>query len=327
MNEPQRTWPKGLIFGLILIGVVLVGAGLQWVLRGGHQFNVQNNIAHSNSPTPRISSTPDPDYALPPKDDDRLNVLLLGIRGKDDPDGGLLTDTIMILSYDTKTKKSSLVSVPRDLYVKIDGYNYEKINAAYERLGNNGVKDLFSRVTGTYIDKVVVADFNAFKDLVDSVGGIDINLAKPFEEKTQWGFSFSLPAGPNHLDGQTALTYVRSRFSSSDFDRARRQQEVIDALKKKLVEQDYLSSPTGLLQLFNIVHGHINTDFNLLDIQTLWKLLTQINTLWGSAKKVVLSTSNYLAESRAGEAYVLVPKSGNLQEIQDFFETLLQPKP
>ena len=93
------------------------------------------------------------------------------------------------------------------------------------------MKELVSKITGVYIDKAVILDFFSFEKIIDQVGGIDIVLENPFEEKQQWGYEFSLPAGPNHLDGKNALYYARSRFSSSDFDRSRRQQEVMFALK------------------------------------------------------------------------------------------------
>lgn len=127
----------------------------------------------------------------------------------------------------------------------------------YERgLANGGGIDMaekvISKITGIYIDKTVVFDFSAFKEIVDAVGGIDIYLEKPFKESSQWGYEFSLPAGNNHLNGEQALYYVRSRYSTNDFDRARRQQEVIIAIKNKALTLGFLTNPLKINSCFPV---------------------------------------------------------------------------
>ena len=131
----------------------------------------------------------DPDYIMPAEEPDRFDVLVLGLRGEDDPDakdgGALLTDTIMILSFDKITKKTSLTSIPRDLYVKIDKNKKDKINTAYEYgyyRKNGGVsyaKELVSKITGVYIDKVAVLNFSSFEKIIDQIGGVGIVLSPP----------------------------------------------------------------------------------------------------------------------------------------------------
>ncbi|HYU64840.1 MAG TPA: LCP family protein, partial [Candidatus Paceibacterota bacterium] len=262
-------------------------------------------------------------YIMPAPEKDRLDVLVLGIRGKDDPDGGLLTDSIMILSYNKTTKKSALVSVPRDLYVRLNDNTEDKINAAYEFLGLAGTKKLFSRITGVYVDNIIVVDFSSFKEIVDDLGGIDVVLKEPFSEPSQWGYPFFLPAGPNHLNGQSALYYVRSRYSTDDFDRARRQQEVILAIKKKITETNFLSDPTKAIALLSAAKRNIQTDFNILDVPSLIELAQELNVSSATMKQNVISTTNLLYDSRKDNVYVLLPIGDNLSKIKKYFRNIL----
>ena len=275
----------------------------------------------------------DPDYIMPPKEDNRFDILILGIRGEDDPDakdgGPLLTDTSMVFSFDKTTKKSSLISIPRDLYVKIDKNKKDKINTAYEygyyhkNGGLNYVKELVSKITGVYIDKTVVLDFSSFEKIIDGVGGIDIVLAKPFEESQQWGFKFSLPAGPNHLDGTNALYYTRSRFSSSDFDRSRRQQEVMFALKKELTNLNFWSDPLKTISILNSLRSNIKTDINIWNAKELLDIAKEVNSS-DKIKKYIMTTDNLLYESRVDEAYILLPKGNNFVQIKQLFQDIIK---
>jgi LCP family protein required for cell wall assembly len=271
----------------------------------------------------------DPDYIMPTQEPDRFDVLVMGLRGENDPDakdgGPLLTDSIMILSYDKITKKASMVSIPRDLYVKVDKNKKDKINTAYEygyyhkNGGLNYAKELISKITGVYIDKAVVLDFSSFEKIIDQVGGIDIVLTKPFEEKQQWGNEFYLPAGSNHLDGQNALYYARSRFSSSDFDRSRRQQEVIFALKDKLTNLNFWSDPLKTLFILNSIRTNIKTDLNIWNTTDLLSLAKDVSSS-GKVKKYVITTDNLLYESRINESYVLLPIGDNFTQIKQLFQ-------
>ncbi|MEK7121470.1 MAG: LCP family protein [Patescibacteria group bacterium] len=283
----------------------------------------------------------DHDYIMPDQEPNRFDVLILGLRGEDDPDakdgGPLLTDTIMVLSYDKITKKASLISIPRDLYVKISarggpaygGDKKNKINTAYEyghynkNGGINFTKELVSKITGVYIDKAVVLDFSSFEKIIDQVGGIDIVLANPFTEKQQWGYEFSLPAGPNHLNGKNALYYARSRLSSDDFDRSRRQQEVIFALKEKLTNLNFWSDPLKTLSILNSIRSNIKTDVNIWNTKELLNLAKEVESS-GKVNKYIMTTENLLYESRANESFILLPKGDNFTQIKQLFQDMLK---
>ena len=295
-------------------------------------ISVVNRITHGSDGTDRTDDailpiSEDPEYTLPKDDATRLDILVLGIRGKGDAEnGGLLTDTILLFSLDKATGKASLISVPRDLTVRITDERTEKINAAYAHYGVSGTKKLYSRILGVSIDNIVVADFDAFKSVVDTLGGITITLDKPFTEKQQWGYEFSLPQGINVLDGDQALYYSRSRYSTSDFDRSRRQMQVLMAIKDKASALSLTSDPIRMLGLVTTIRRHIETDLNILDLGTMRDLLAQQDKL-GRIKRYQLTTENVLYETVVDGVYELLPRDNTLSHIQQFVRTVLTDAP
>jgi LCP family protein required for cell wall assembly len=276
------------------------------------------------------------EYITPPKEKNRLDILILGIRGdgEEEPEAGsYLTDTLMVLSIDKNTGETGLISIPRDLYVKMPYLNKkDKINAAYayssgsKDSGLAGVKTLVSQITGVYIDYAVLFDFEAFRGLVDTVGGVDVSLAVPFEEGLQWGSSsFYLPAGENHLDGEAALYYARSRFSTSDFDRSRRQQEIIFALKAKMISLGFLANPIKINNTFDTIKQHIRTDIQLWDIGDLAKVASAINKAGaGNINTFVIHSENLVYETKQNGIYILVPNENTFAGIREKFQAILQ---
>ena len=314
----------------VMIGLVML------IITGFAVGSSSKEIEISEKPAPfwqkvasifTFSEEEDPDYIMPPEEKDRFDVLILGIRGEDDPDakdaGALLTDTIMVFSFDKTAKKASIISIPRDLYVKTEKRRAAKINSAFENGGMKSTKELLSKVTGVYIDKAVVLDFSSFEKVIDAAGGIDITLTKPFEEKQQWGNSFYLPEGENHLDGQNALYYARSRFSSNDFDRSRRQQEVIFALKDKLARHNWWTDPLKTLDIVTAIKSNIQTDINIWNAKEILDLANEINSA-DKMSKYVISTENLVYESRANEAYILLPVGDNLTGIKQLFQDIIK---
>lgn len=314
-----------------LIVLVIIG-GLFYLSEISHQIDILNPFTPHDSTHILPVATPDPNYAMPAKESNRLDILILGIRGENDPDaadgGPLLTDSIQVFSYDKSTKKSSLISIPRDLFVTIHDQQKDKINSAYEyglSHSSNGlqfIKDKISQITGVYIDQVVVFDFSSFKEIVDALGGVDVTLAVPFHEPKEWGFDFSLPAGLNHLDGQNALYYARSRYSSSDFDRSRRQQQIMFAIKDKLLALNFLSDPIKSFSILTLVRSDIKTDIGVWNFSELLDLVNKVK--FDQIKKSVISTDNFLTESTDNGAYILLPKGGTLADIKQFFQDSLK---
>lgn len=330
-NPPSRRnrFLRGRFLFTLVAGLILI-SGLVYLGAMKHTIAINNPFVRGASPAP--SPTPDPDYLMPEKESDRLDVLILGIRGENDPNadtgGPLLTDSIQVFSYDKTTKKSSLISLPRDLFVKLSDTKTDKVNTVYEYGVSHSpdalkfTKEKFSEITGVYVDQVVVFDFSSFKDIVDALGGIDVTLATPFKESEQWGYSFSLPAGKNHLDGQSALYYARSRYSSNDFDRSRRQQEIIFAIKDKLLQLNFFADPVKSFSVLNLIRNDIRTDIGVWDIKQFLDLANEVK--FDQMKRFVVSTDNLLMESRDHGAYILLPKTGNFGDVKQFFQSSLK---
>lgn len=259
---------------------------------------------------------------------DRLNVLILGIRGVNDPNGGLLTDTIMIASIEPKTGKTALISIPRDLYIDIPYQdNKNKINEAYvDGIKNsdwkNGLKyskKAVSDVTGLDVHYAASIDFEAFKEIIDALGGVKITLDKPFLEKNQFEEgAIDLPAGSQIIDGDTALLFARARFSTSDFDRAKRQQQILLAVKDKAFSLGVISNPAKIISILNSLGNHVKTDAELWEIQELASLFRKMEIK--DARKKVFDTSEeglLYASRDANGSYILLPEGGNFDRIKE----------
>lgn len=248
----------------------------------------------------------------------RTDILLMGLRGKDDiENGGLLTDTMMIISIDTENDKMALISVPRDLYVRIPGLNkMEKINFAYaygkgeDGDGLNISRQAVEKATGINIDYVAAVDFEAFIGLIDIIGGIDVYVPREFTETSQWGWEFRVPKGMNHMNSETALYYARSRYSTSDFDRSRRQQDILMAIADKAFSLKILSSPIKLNAILNSLSRGLDTDIDLISMLNLIKYADTAQS--DKITRFILNDSpdNFLAADHINGAYVLYPKAG-----------------
>ena len=183
----------------------------------------------------------------------RTNFLALGIRGYDANDSDL-TDTIIFASLDKKTKKATLISIPRDLWVND---LQAKVNAAYHYGGFDLAKKTFAEILDQKIDYMVVVNFESFGKIVDVLGGVTVNVQKTFDDykypiagkeddlcdgdrefKCRYEH-LHFDAELQNMDGQTALKYVRSRNAEgeegTDFSRTARQQQLILGLKQKIM--------------------------------------------------------------------------------------------
>lgn len=169
-----------------------------------------------------------------------------------------------------------MLSIPRDLYVEIPAGRTSsrgKINEVYFRSLKNStpeeamqaLEDKVTEITGEPIDRYLNIDFAGFKKFVDVLGGIEVDVPEDIVDyeypDNNWGYqTFRIKKGFQQLDGTTALKYVRSRHSTSDFDRSARQQLVLKAIKDKLFSLDALTSPSKLSSLYSAVTSHIKTN-------------------------------------------------------------------
>jgi LCP family protein required for cell wall assembly len=320
-EKPKRSWLKR--FFLLIVFVAILGGGLVvFALKTGFTFsqiNINSIIGGGRLPV---------EQSIKEKDPDRINILFLGMRGEGDPNGGLLSDSIMLVSIQKSTGKIALISIPRDLYVTIPGTKQKaKINAAHaygeeKKPGGGGIiysKAIVSEVTGLYIDYAVSVDHRAFQEAVDAIGGIDIYLDKPFTEDKQFTneIILDLPAGENHLDGKTALFYVRSRYTTSDFDRMKRQQQILMAIKNKVLSIGVLANPIRVFNLLDILGRNVRTDMGANEIQQMIGFATNADTSHIKTKIFDTTPEGFLYSTYADNgAYILLPKSGDYSEIQ-----------
>ena len=288
-------------------------------------------------------------------DPNRLTVLILGIRGVDDAEnGGLLADSIIIASFDKKKEEAALVSLPRDLLTDMPDHDRaEKLNFAYalgeqRAWGGGGLslsREVVQFVTGVHIDHVVSVNFASFERAVDILGGVQIYRDTEFAEGSQWRgegmddspfwrvahdgegaeyWEFYVPVGTSTLNGGDALYYVRSRFSSSDFDRMRRQQQVTDALKTKALSLGVLSNPIKVFDILDVLGDNIRTSMGLSDIREVLSLAQRYSQVPIETGFLDDSVNGPLAADNRDGQYVLVPKSGDFNDLRDFFANVFK---
>lgn len=264
--------------------------------------------------------------------DGRINILLLGIGGAGH-DGADLTDTMMVVSVDPINKTVAMLSIPRDLRVDIPGGGESKINAVHafgeqnkKRFadGPSASKEVVSEILDLPIHYYLRLDFEGFKKLVDKIGGIEVNVEKdivdpyyPDDRPGRFGnITYKVSAGEQHMDGSAALKYARSRYTTSDFDRAKRQQIILKAIKEKALSVGIMANPAKLSAIMNIIGDHFRTDLQLWEMERFLGLMKDVNTQEIAQRVLEDSPEGLLKSSNVNGAYVLLPKSGNYKEIQ-----------
>ena len=263
----------------------------------------------------------------------RVNILVLGI-GDPGHDGQNLSDTMMVISYDTKSKQASMISIPRDLYVKIGEYGSAKINAAhsygetykYPGGGPALAEKVVSQVLNIPIHYYVRADFTGLKQIVDAVGGVDINVAQDLVDPYYpaddglGGKTLYIKAGMQHMNGTAALRYSRSRETTSDFDRARRQQQVLVAVKTKATSMDTLLNPQKISALASSFGTNLKTDLSVNELPRAIEIFKQIDTSKVKNKVFDNSVQGLLEDDSSSTAgYILIPRAGmfNYRDLQN----------
>jgi LCP family protein required for cell wall assembly len=251
---------------------------------GGKVLLAANKIINrSNGGAPALAGKVDP-TRLRGEGDGRINILLLGIGGPGH-DGPNLSDTMIVASIDPRTKDVAMLSIPRDLYVKIPDHGAAKINAANVYGGPQLAEQVVSKILDLNIHYYVVVDFSAFRQGVESVGGVDVTVPTaitdpeyPCDNERGGYCPFKVAAGPQHMDGSVALRYARSRKTTTDFDRAARQQLILVALRQKALQASTLTSPAAISGLIDTVGNHVKTDMQLPEMQKLAEITKDVNT-------------------------------------------------
>ncbi|MCB9809524.1 LCP family protein [Candidatus Peribacteria bacterium] len=306
-----------------------------------------------------------PQFALERDVNGHTNMLLLGTGGEQ-AEGGNLTDSIMIVSIDPEAPTVSVVSIPRDLFVispagnrkinelyaairyqhllenlEVYGKNFtrEERTAAADKAADDTLPELRKALEtplGIELHYAVVVDYELFSDIIDALDGVDVYVTQTLHD-TQYPApnyqyqTFHIDAGQQHLDGQMALMYARSRSTTSDFDRARRQQDILIALRKKAMSHKVLTDVGTLSDLWGSFRARIHTDLPLSALLALAKIGAGIDM--DTVTSAVLSNDDtarggilYTPDSRDyGGQFVLRPyQSGLLQQFLQL--NLLHPE-
>jgi LCP family protein required for cell wall assembly len=284
------------------------------------------------------------------EDEGRVNILLAG-NSRDDPGhgGAELTDSIMILSIDTKNNRAFMLSVPRDLWVKVPGNGHEKINGAYvdgeeENFSASGYPDggmgLLEQVVehnfGIKLNYYALIDYQALKQSVDAVGGVDITV-KSNDPRGLYDPSIDYAAHPHkalvklsngthHLNGQQALGFARARgdaygsygFAAADFDRTAHQRQLLVALKNKAVSAGTLTNPAKLSSLSDAAGNNVKTDFKLDEVHRLYDIMKGIDS--NNIKSLSLNSAdgkNLLASYSAPDGSSALSPAAGLDDFSD----------
>jgi len=267
------------------------------------------------------------------------NFLLLGApgQGNDAPD---LTDTILVASFDADKNKIFLFSLPRDLLVKIpDSQNYTKLNALYAFNKKNTNKEFNSlikkveEITGLKINHYIFVDLQTVKNVVDILGGVNVLVQKDILDEKFPGPNnsfqiFEIKAGWRYLDGTEALKYIRSRHSTDgDFDRIARQQEVLQALKQKVLTLNFWDLKK-VLEIYQALSSNIKTDLSLWQIQSYWQDIKEL-----PGENIIrneLTSHNFFTGGQmllGNElASIIKPKAGveNYEEIRNYIKEVIK---
>lgn len=222
----------------------------------------------------------------------KKNIIVLGVDERAEEHDVGRSDTLFVVMFDTNKKAASLLSVPRDTRVRIKGHGWDKINHAYAYGGRELTQKTTEELLGIKINNYVMVDFKGFVGLVDAIGGVDINVEKNMYYYDEWdGFKIDLKKGMQHMDGKTAIQYVRYRDEEGDIGRIRRQQHFMMAVYDRITSANMLLHIPGLAkQLTNMV----KTDLPLTDMVDLGRVLHAMVKSKGLAMATVPGTPEYI---------------------------------
>lgn len=283
------------------------------------------------------------------EDEDRINILLLGMGGSEH-EGGYLADTIMVASIRPSTKEASMISIPRDMAVPIEGENgWQKINsvnsyAEMEERGSGGLamSQTLEGILDVPIHYYARIDFEGFVNIIDELGGIEVYVeetlddyrypVRGMEDAENYESRYEhlhVDEGWQEMNGSLALKYARSRHAAgaqgSDFARARRQQNVIEAAKEKFKSSNILMKPSIISGILKELKDHISTDMEIWEMIKLYEIGKDMNTE-NIEHKVLSNAPNGLLRSHIATStgYILYPRGGDFNEIKYLVKNIFQ---
>jgi len=341
-KKRKLSWIKILI--VLSFAGLLVGGGIVMAKKGAKWFDPISIVATVSASN--LKET-----------DGRTNVLLLGsdkrAAGTIDSE---LTDTLLLMSIGRVEHDVVLISLPRDLWVEDPRGAKSKINAVYTLNkkdesdtinGGEALMEVSEDVLGVPIHYYAVINFELFKDVIDILGGIEVNVERSFIDyhypvegkenspENERYETMAFEKGLQTMDGERSLKFVRSRMGTNgentDFARAERQQRVISAIKDKALSLETLVNPIKIKELYEIYSTQIDTNINFSDVQSYYLLSQQID--FDRVTSIVLDDRSAADEGGLlyapsetelyGGAYVLIPKVGDFSQLHAYVQRYL----
>lgn len=264
-----------------------------------------------------------------------INILFLGMGGVGH-EGPYLTDTILLASLNKDDDKMAMLSIPRDFLVATKKFGKQKINAinSYAEIENQGsgaefTRNILEELLDVRIDYYLRMDFNSFEQIIDAAGGVTIDVPRTFSDPLYPRVSdpskttvITFEAGPQHMDGRTTLIYARSRHGNNgegnDFARSRRQQQIILALKDKIISNETLTSAGKIKDILSAIKNNISTDINpweAIQLASLYKKLN-ISTEKISVNVLTNGPDGPFYSTYYNNQYVLLPKKPDYSDLR-----------
>lgn len=286
----------------------------------------QRTSAQTTLPDPAQLTVPLERPEIP--EADPITMLLLGVDQRPDDPSPPRTDNIIVLTYDPVSNKGGMISLPRDLFVSIPGFDRSgKINTAYVVGESNDypgggsalAKKTVSEFLGYPIDYYVKINFDGFKQVVDLIGGVDVVVPKTIHDDEyptiDYGYmTFHIDAGPQHLDGDTALMYVRTRNTDSDFERARRQQQVLMAVKDTVLQNKLLAT-LRVPDLLEIISQSVEHDIPTTDLLDLLAMANKVQI--DQIDQLVLDTQYGTVDADSPYGWIVLPDRDKIRPAVD----------
>ena len=264
----------------------------------------------TNTPQTSLTPTQTPTLSIP---DDQVNIMIFGNDYR--PAIGGRTDTMILVSINTDDKVVNAISFPRDLYVEIPGHAKDRLNTAFPYGGFELFQQTMEINFNIKPDYYVMTDFTGFENIINSLGGIDVYVSYQLTDSCdlpqEHNGKCTVGPGTVNMDGATALWYVRSRYTSNDFDRNRRQQEVLMAVLRKVLTWDVISNAGDL---YNSYRGAVRTDLPVEEFLRLIPVSIYMNEDGHLNRYAIDST--YTSDYRTSTgAAVLLPDMEKIQEL------------
>lgn len=243
------------LIGILLAMLAVAGASYYWFSGGIEQSKEKGSIV-----TPQ----------------NKINIMVMGVDERSDDVGR--SDTLFVVTIDTNTKEVAMLSVPRDTRVKIPGHGWDKINHAYAFGGYKLTQQAVEGLLGIKIDHHIMVNIDGFKKIIDAIGGVTIDVEKrmyysdPYDDNGDNGgpFLIDLRAGSQHMNGRTAIQYVRYRDEEGDIGRVERQQKFLKAVLNEVTSPSVL---TKIPAIIKEVSGVIKSDMSTSEMLSVAKML------------------------------------------------------